>query len=69
MEMDPETKLVEKTHRMSVQELLESVDPLLLLRSEMDTAHLEVLTEVERLGLTIESIDVTFDVQVRAYAK
>lgn len=45
------------------------VDPLMVLNEEKDYAVKEVEAEAERLGQTIETMDVTVEIRVRAIIK
>lgn len=69
MEMDPDIKLLEKQHLMSWGQLISFVDPFMVIQNEADVAIKAVEEEAQRLGLTIESVDLTFEIQVKAYAK
>lgn len=69
MEMDPEVQLVQERQLMDWSQLTGYVDPLMVLNDQKDRCVVAVQEEVERLGLTIESLDVHVEVYVKAYAR
>ena len=72
MEQPEDVKLLEDQRLLSwdqIEAFRDDSMAMLAIRSDKDHIEKAVMDEAERLGLTIETIDVTVEVQVRAYAK